>query len=352
MTDAKRLFEEEETFNIGLPTHQGLVFDRWNWDTRSLVRTTRNYADIGALYRTNDGATHIKVEILDTTKDIFNTGLRVGAKMVLSVDYGDGNVETKENTSTSSATILLSHTFPSAGTYDIKVSISSNPNSTKYGFSSTNTYAYRNYIIKEINIGDNVLLDQSYSISYLNCKVSLPSSVTITATYCFSYSTIPQINLSLSAFTTNYMFYYFNGNISLPSTCQSFTGTYFSQYSAANRVIVPNINTSASVGNTLFNNNRKLRVLSLPSNFTFSTSANTVQNCTCLSELDVEDGWVPTQNITLSVSSQLRVDGMIRLFTNLGETRTRITITIGRTNSARLSSRDIEIATNKGYTIA
>lgn len=351
--DAQSYFEDFDTFRIdNMPTHTGLTFDGWNWDTMDLAKTSRKYADIGALYKTTDNATHIKVLINNPSIDILNTGLRLGAKISLNVDYGDGTVETKENTSTSATNVIINHTFPSAGFYDVKISITSNPNSTRYGFASTTSYGYRNYVIKEINIGNNVLLDQSYSLAYLDCKISFPSSVLITATYCFSYSTIPIVNLPVSSFTTSYMFYYFNGNISLPSSCESFSGTYFSQYSSIKRVIVPNTINTSSVGNTLFNNNRHLEVLSLPLGVTFNTSANTVQNCTYLKEFDVEDGWVPTQNITLSVSSVLKVDGMVRLFNNLGNTRTAITITLGRTNTGRLTSDQIAIATNKGYTIA
>lgn len=97
-----------------LPTpkgHEGLVFDGWNWDYEDVVALDYPM-NIGAMWRTDDGATRLYLEVEEPTKINFhckNTG-------ELTVDFGDGRVET-----TTASTVDIEHTYE-VGSYVMRLS--------------------------------------------------------------------------------------------------------------------------------------------------------------------------------------------------------------------------------------
>jgi len=335
------------------PTHDGLTFQGWNWTLSQLQNYNRKFANIGANYLPSNGVTRIRIKINTSKEEPFVLGLRVASKSSVLINYGDGSQETKSNTGNSATNYNLTHSYTTNGEYD--VSLSRFGNVGTYGFANVTSNHYRNYIIKEINIGQYVLFDQSYSLGYLDCKVSFPSSsFSATCTYCFAYSSIPQVNLPpcLTAFTSSYFLYYFKGAVSFPPTCSTLTGQYLTQYSSLRSLVLPRPSSNASVGNTLLSQNYYLKYLSIPSNFTFSTSSNVLQNCRNITFFDVESGWTPTQNITFNASTCYTIQAMVDFFTNLGTTSSTRTLTFGSTNLGRLTNAQKAIATDKGYTLA
>lgn len=86
--------------------------------------------------------------------------------------------------------------------------------------------------------------------------------------------------------------------------------------------------------------------------FATLASGQFFQNDSSLQELDVVQGYIPTQNMVLSASSQWTADTMVKLFTKLGTTTNAITLTFGSTNLDKLTADQKAIATNKGYTLA
>lgn len=334
------------------PTHEGLTFQGWNWTLSQLQNYNRKFANIGANYMPANGNTVIKIKINNFKEESFAISLRLSGNTSVLISYGDGRSETQSNTGSSATNYSISHSYTSNGDYSITFSPSGL--NGKFGFANTTSNYYRYYIIKEINIGNNVLLDQSYALAYLNCKLSLPSTgLSITGTYCFGYSSIPQVNIppTVTA-STGYMFYYFKGEVSFPPTISTLTATYLFTYANINSVVLPKPSSNASVGNTLLSNTYNMTVLSLPSNFTFNTASNIFTNCKKITFLDVESGWTPTQNITFSTSTCYPAHSMVTFFTNLGTTSTTRTLTFGSTNLNRLTAIQKAIATDKGYTLS
>ena len=99
------------------PKHAGLVFQQWNW-TLDDVHTITEFADIGALYTTDDGATRLKIEVIDAARgDIsLNFYQSVGAGTV--IDWGDGG---EPEASGDALMCQMQHTYANAGTYIISM---------------------------------------------------------------------------------------------------------------------------------------------------------------------------------------------------------------------------------------
>ena len=99
------------------PKHAGLVFQQWNW-TLDDVHTITEFADIGALYTTDDGATRLKIEVIDAARgDIsLNFSQSVGAGTV--IDWGDGG---EPEASGDALICQMQHTYANAGTYIISM---------------------------------------------------------------------------------------------------------------------------------------------------------------------------------------------------------------------------------------
>ena len=69
--------------------HKGLVFDGWNWSLGDINKLTRPM-DIGAMYHTLDGDTHIYIHLEEGHQDI-TFSICVKGNIVL--DWGDGHLE-------------------------------------------------------------------------------------------------------------------------------------------------------------------------------------------------------------------------------------------------------------------
>ena len=111
-----------------VPDHsdKGLVFLKWNY-TLDDIKKISHGADIGALYETSDGKTHLFFDIVsDLTKSVTlyiikSYNLQDGT---LRIDWGDGTAEETyewdKNTTPSSAN-FPKHTYTMTGQYEVKI---------------------------------------------------------------------------------------------------------------------------------------------------------------------------------------------------------------------------------------
>ena len=72
-------------------------------------------------------------------------------------------------------------------------------------------------------------------------------------------------------------------------------------------------------------------------------------NCYSLTRLK---GYVYYRSFKLNNSNLMPVDSLIEVLTNLPTVSSAQTITLGTTNSSKLSAEQIAIATEKGWTVA
>ena len=111
-----------------VPDHsdKGLVFFKWNY-TLDDIKNISHGADIGALYETSDGKTHLFFDIVsDLTKDVtlYIKKSYNSQDGTLRIDWGDGTdveiYEWDKNTTPSSAN-FPKHTYTMTGQYEVKI---------------------------------------------------------------------------------------------------------------------------------------------------------------------------------------------------------------------------------------
>lgn len=125
---------EEAQALTELPTgpdwHEELVFAEWNWSLEGINKLDYK-ADIGALYDTRDGATHLNVVIEDFARNV-TMHLKPSVAGGVEIDWGDG---TDSVTLSTAGQQSVEHTFAASGEYCIRVYTHSG--SCKFGADST-----------------------------------------------------------------------------------------------------------------------------------------------------------------------------------------------------------------------
>lgn len=97
------------------PSHEGLVFDGWNWDYEDVIAFDYPM-DIGALYTTEDGSTRLFFNFLDDNSELV-LKLSKWSGNSLVVNWGDGNSETIVTTGQFS----LTHIYVQKGKYIVTI---------------------------------------------------------------------------------------------------------------------------------------------------------------------------------------------------------------------------------------
>ena len=349
ITEAKALTQAEYDA-IRPPTHNGLTFQEWNWSLNDITTYNRKYADIGANYVTTDGWTHIKVKIDDVSTQFFTMQLYMKPQMTINVDYGNG-VSANLSTTTSSENKGITYKYPQPGTYDVKFTITSNPNNNTYGFRAMNAFKYQSLAIKEINFGNNVSMESNNSLTYLKSNISFPTSFRVSGESALCGTESPTIVMPRGQVTYNINYFFYNVHsrrLCLPKNC---TGTLLStaNFSGLNtsRLVLPKPTTTVTFPTNQCYSMHAVTVLSIPAEVSFASTNISVN----LRYLDVEQGWVPTCDMTFSNDGMV-TSNVIEVFDKLGTTSTTRTLTFGSTILDRLTAAQKAVATNKGYTLA
>lgn len=170
--------------------HEGLRFQGWNY-TLDEVKENSDAADVGAMYTTEDGATHLKIRISDELRKTlpinFKQWIERGSGGSL-INWGDGTSERAEG----SKNFALSHEYATVGDYVVKIK----PDSNCWLYIGDDSHGLNNYeikessvslMLKELNIGSNVEYIMSDALSYSLSleKVSFPDKLTSIAERAF-----------------------------------------------------------------------------------------------------------------------------------------------------------------------
>ena len=171
------------------PTHTGLTPQGWNWTLNGAKTYVTKYGilEIGQSYITDDEKTRLYITVDESTLD---PTLCLGINGTVTVDWGDGDIDTMTGTSLSTE-VFKQHVYNTTGNYIISLS-SSTPFSiapvsrgvtTLLGFGSdTNITAYENKSAKyrdmvyKIELGGNVTFNNPY---YTLAKMHAVQSITI-----------------------------------------------------------------------------------------------------------------------------------------------------------------------------
>lgn len=219
------------------PTHDGKIFDGWNYNSAQLSNITHDL-DVGAMYKTADGKTELRISI--TTALSPKLYLNKSDSSEMTIDWGDGFSEVL----TVSGAFNKTRTYAKAGYYSIKIWISSGSGTYVLGNGTVNTPVSDGKII-EAYIGDNVtgLAAYAFGQRYNIAVISLPSAITTIGNGAFTdcnvltYITIPTLvtYLGESMFTNNYAL----SKVSIPNGVTNIWTGLFTSCGALRKIVLP-----------------------------------------------------------------------------------------------------------------
>ena len=194
------------------PSHERLIFEKWNHTLQEVQQTTHSLC-VGALYNTVDNATYIEFflsagYINSGSTLYFKTGSSVNGN--ITIDWGDGTVETKSVTSANS-NVNYNHIYISCGKYVIKITNDDDIDIWLY-FARSGNRAISN-------------LQQVYEINFAKWQGAVTSQTS---------SIRANESIIFSGFSSLQKF-------SIPSTCVfSFTDFTYQCFGGLKCIIVPN----------------------------------------------------------------------------------------------------------------
>ncbi len=282
------------------PTHDGLVFDGWNYSLENVKSLTRAM-NIGAMYSTDDDTTRIYIHLEDGRTSPM---LGICPNGTVTVDWGDGT-EPDILTGTSLTTVQWTpiHNYASPGDYVIKLTVDGE--AQLYGTNSTNTYSYilrygsgadsRNRVyqksILKVEIGAGIRIG---NYAFYNCyslsSITIPDSVTSIGAYaftiCYSLSsiTIPDSVTSIETYVFNNC--YSLSSITIPNSVTSIGAYAFTTCYSLSSIIIPDSVTS--IGNYAFNSCYSLSSITIPDSET-SIGNYVFSACYSLSSITIPD---------------------------------------------------------------
>ena len=346
IAEAKALTQAE--YNAILPpTHQGLTFQDWNWTLNDITTYNRRYIDVGANYKTTDGKTHIKIHV-DNNGDIFSIRYLI-VTYQLTIKWGDGSEDVVSSNNT------ITHTYSTKGKYEIVIENNIENDNSSWEFNALNTLTYTQGMIDEILLDEKAIIKDS-SIKYVKGIVSLPVGCLRdgTGSATFQYANIPMVTIprGSSGITSSVVFSVFCGRLSFPKSIASTAVASIFFGSVITRIVLPE-QTINNFNNTYFQGNTILEIISIPNDFNIASNGTNIFNYSNkLKYLDIVQGWVPNNNLTLSGSSFWSPNALVDFLTKLGTTTNAITLTFGATNLAKIPDSIKTEANTKGYTLA
>ena len=282
-------------------THDGLVFDGWNYSLESVKSLTRP-VNIGAMYSTGDGTTRIYIHLEDGRTSPM---LGICPNGTVTVNWGDGTEPyTLTGTSLTEVKWTPTHNYASPGDYVIKLTVDGE--AQLYGSSSTNAYSYilrygsgsdsRNHVyqnsVLKVEIGASIRIGEN---AFYNCSslssVIIPNSITsigygaFDSCYSLSSITIPDGVTSIvdGAFNNCYLL----SSITIPYGVTSIGDYAFNGCFSLSSITIPD--GATSIGNNAFYDCPSLSSITIPDGVT-SIGNNAFKYCSSLSSITIPDG--------------------------------------------------------------
>ena len=250
------------------PTHDGLTAQGWNWtlsDAKTYV-AANGKLNIGQMYTTSDGKTHIHIVLEDGRLEPV---LGLGVNGSVDIDWGDGSEHTTlTGTNVSTYVSTSPHTYAAAGAYTITLTVTGSMSFVpkndvcgllmKSGYNANESRCYRN-AIKSVNAGNSVTSIGDYAFNSCSSlsSITIPDSVTSIGQYVF-------INCSSLS------------SITIPDSVTSIGQYAFSNCYSLSSITIPDIVTS--IGQYVFNSCYSLSSITIPDGVT-SIGSNAFPNC-------------------------------------------------------------------------
>ena len=299
------------------PSHEGLVFQGWNYDNTAFSNITRDM-DIGAMYITDDGKTRLKIKVWDTLRASVPLYFSQTVANGVTIDWGDASAT---ETVSGTGNLNITHTYSAAGEYTITLTVAqgctlglgNGANRTTVIGGSQRGYAN---LLQAVQIGSGVTGIGNYTFSKCSslASVSIPDGVTSIGAQAFEYCAhltnlvIPSGVAGIGIYVLSYC--YSLASVSLPSSMTNFEDGVFSCCSSLTSVSIPDGVTSigdyafygcycfksinipssvTSIGNYAFEYCSFILSINIPEDVT-SIGINTFYNCSSLASVSIPDG--------------------------------------------------------------
>lgn len=280
------------------PSHEGLVFDGWNWTLAQVQAASR--AEVGAMYATGDGATRLVLRLTAARREV---PLCIGQTVAngVSIDWGDGS---PAETLPGAGSVNTTHTYAAAGDYTISLLPaegctlglgSGDYAGNLFGLPIGAGGGAAAAPLKRVHIGRGVEAIGPIGFSEFPClsSVSLPSGITQIDMNAFQscnslrYLTIPPAAgvLMNGLFSSDASLFC----LSFPRDGIFFFNDLFNGCSALSRVLLPeDMYETGSVPGAMFNGCTALERMDIPPAAEISSAM--FMGCTALSEIRLADG--------------------------------------------------------------
>ena len=269
------------------PTHEGLIFQGWNYTLEKVKAFTRSM-NIGAIYTTNDGKTRIYITLGEG-----RTSPLLGCcpNGTVIVDWGDGTTpDTLTGTSTSTIQYTPTHNYTSPGNYVISLTVDGT-----CGFLGNNTYNNFCYLLKYSTTADTRNLYYQNAITKIEFGDNVTSIRQNTFRDCYSLTslTIPNsvTSIEVSAFNGCYSL----TSLTIPDSVISIGNSVFSGCYSLTSLTIPDSVTNIVDG--AFQNCYSLASIVIPDSVT-TIGQNAFYSCYGMAEYHLKPATPPTLSNT------------------------------------------------------
>ena len=255
------------------PTHDGLIFQGWNWTLEKINALTRPM-NVGAMYITDDGKTRLHIRVWDKARSTVPLYFSQTVANGVTIDWGDGSAA---ETISGTGNVNTSHAYAEPGDYTISLAVADGCtlglgwNSGSYcvmGSTGDSGKVYCN-LLQSVNIGACVTSIGSYSFyaSYSLASITIPISVTNIGSYVFEYC-------------------YSLASLTIP---EGITETYVYSIQHCNSLVSLIIPDGVTyIGNYSIRSCYSLASLTIPEGVT-GIGSYSIQDCRCLASITIPE---------------------------------------------------------------